>query len=295
MNDLTALLLGMNSANEVREKYIKMPFSYPGNKGDHLKNILPHLPYGSGYGEAFGGTGVVLLNREPSKLEVLNDRYSGVTDFFRVVRDRVLYPLFMERVNATVHSREEFVWCKSTWKDCADPVERAARWYYTIRFAVNGKVHSTFGRSKDPIVRFADRLHKSLPLFGPLHARLHTVTMENLDWRLCLEDYDQVGFVWYLDPTYLDCSPGNYDEELSIEDHKELFVRCQALKGFVAISTFDGPITRSIYDKAGVWTECIKWKRTTSAKPRAYTATNNQTDEHDRFNKDELLWIRKAA
>lgn len=292
--DLTALLLGMNSAEEVREKYLKIPFAYPGAKGDHLAEILPHLPYGSGYGEAFGGTGVVLLNRDPSKLEIFNDRYSGVTDFFRVVRDPKLYPLFMERVNATVHSREEFIWCKATWKNHDDTVERAARWYYTVRFAINGKARSTFGRSRDPIVRFADRLHKSLPMFGPLHHRLHTVTIENLDWRLCLQDFDQKGFVWYLDPTYLDCSPGNYDEELSVADHSELFVRIQNLQGFVALSTFDGPQTRAIYDKAGVWDEVIEWKRTSTAGTQAANESNGHTEIQDRVKKNELLWIRRA-
>ncbi len=292
--DLTALLLGMNSASEVRETYLKIPFAYPGAKGEHLSRILPHLPYGSGYGEPFGGTGVVLLNRDPSKLEVFNDRYSGVTDFFRVVRDPKLYLLFMERVNATVHSREEFVWCKTTWLNHEDAVERAARWYYTVRFAINGKAKSTFGRSINPIVRFADRLHKSLPMFGPLHHRLHTVTIENLDWRLCIQDFDQKGFVWYLDPTYLDCSMGNYEYELTLADHRELFVRLQDLRGFVALSTFDGPDTRAIYDKAGVWSEVIEWDRTSTANTQAAGDTNNHLEIDGRSSKRELLWIRKA-
>lgn len=290
--DLTNLLLGMHSASEVRETYLKIPFAYPGNKSDHLPKILPHLPYRESYCEPFGGTGAVLLNRMKSKLEIFNDRYSGVTDFYRVVRDKALYPQFMERINATVHSREEFIWCKKTWRNHDDPVERAARWYYTVRFAVNGKAASTFGRSLDPKVRYADRLHKSLPLFGPLHDRLHTVTIENLDWRLCLQDFDRADMVWYIDPTYLDCSTGNYEDEMSVEDHGELFVRIQHLQGFVALSTFDGPKTRAIYDKAGVWKEVIKWERKTSAKPRAYNDENYQNDEHDRFPKTELLWIK---
>jgi DNA adenine methylase len=294
LNELTALLMSMNSAEEVRERYLKMPFSYPGSKGDHLDKLLPHIPYGSGFGEAFGGTGIVLLNRERSKLEVLNDRYSGITDFFRVVRDPLTYQKFMERIALTIHSREEFIWCKTTWKDCEDPVERAARWYYTIRYAMNGKPNSTFGRSKSASVRFADRLHKSLPLFGPLHSRLYTVTMENLDWRLCLADYDAPGFVWYLDPTYLDCLSGNYEYEMCSDDHKELICRIPHLKGFVAVSAFDGPQTRAIYNVPGVWNEVIEWDRVTSAKPRAFTETNSQIESDTRYKVKELLYIRKA-
>lgn len=293
---LTALLLGMGGNEGVRETYLKLPFAYPGAKGEHLAQILPHLPYGSGYGEAFGGSGAVLLNREPSKLEIYNDRYGGITAFFRVVRDRNLYPQFMERIALTVHSREEFIWCKRTWKDCTDDVERAARWYYTIRYAINGKVSSTFGRSKNPVVRFADRLHKSLPLFGPLHGRLHTVTIENLDWRQCLEDFDQTGFVWYLDPTYLDSAPGTYEHELSVADHEELVARIPLLKGFVAVSSYDGDVTRRIYDRVGLWDDCISWERKTTMLTQAFTDTNNLVNletTSDRGTVKELLWVRR--
>jgi len=292
MNELTALLLGMHDASEVREKYLKVPFAYPGSKVEHLHRILPHIEYREGYAEAFGGTGAVLLNRQPSKLEVFNDRYSGVTDFFRVVRDKKLFPEFMERISATVHSREEFIWCKNTWKNHDDLVERAARWYYCARFAVNGKPKSTFGRAVNPVARFADRLIKSLPLFGPIHSRFQTVTLENLDWRLCLQDYDRKNMSWYLDPTYLDCSTGNYEDEMSYQDHFELMARIQNLQGAVVLSTFDGPKTRAIYDKAGVWRERIAWERNTTAKPRAYNEQNSQNDDHDQFPKTELLWIK---
>lgn len=283
-----ALAMSMG-LNETREKYLKLPFAWPGGKMEHLKKILPHIPYGKGYGEPFGGSGAVLLNREPIGLEVLNDRYSGITDFFRVVRDRKLYPLFMERITCTVHSREEFIWCKKTWRDLVDdPVERAARWYYMIRYAVNCKPRSTFGRSTDPIVRFADRLHKSLPLFGPLHSRLHTVTMENQDWRQCIDDYDRVGFVWYFDPTYLDCVPGTYEEELSEDDHRELAVRIRHMHSHVTMSSYGGPKTLAIYDQEGLWDDVIVFKRTSRAN------TQRLDLDQDRVPVDEYLWIRKA-
>lgn len=280
---------------EIREQYKKLPFAYPGAKDSSLNEILKHLPYGKGYGEAFGGSGVVLLNRTASKLEIFNDRYSGVTDFFRVVRDQKTFDAFMCRVNLTVHSREEFIWCKKTWKDCEDPVERAARWYYMIRFAVNCKPNSTFGRGKGLKVRFADRLHKSLPLFAPIHYRLHTVTIENLDWRICLQDFDQPGFVWYLDPTYLDSSPGTYAHELSVADHKELVERVKGMNGFVAVSSYDSPTTNAIYDKAGVWDDKITWPRITRALTQAQMETNgleSKETSNERTYKQEVLWVR---
>jgi DNA adenine methylase len=291
------MLLSMHGADEVREEYLRLPYAYPGSKAEDVKLILPHIPYGSGYGEPFGGTGAVLLNREPSKLEIWNDRYSGIVCFMRVVRDPLLFPRFMERTGEmSLHSREEFIWCKQTWENHQDEVERAARWYYAARFAINGKVQSTFGRSKDPKVRFSDRLIKSLPLFPAIHHRLRSVTLENMDWRQCLSDFDQKGFVWYLDPTYLDCFPGTYQHELSVADHKELALRIGSLHGHVVMSSFDGPQTLAIYDKPNLWDERIYWNRKTTMRTQAYTETNNLTEsEHKgRDIVKEILWIRYA-
>lgn len=286
------MLLSMHGADEVRENYLRLPFAYPGAKDP--KEVLPHLPYGSGYGEAFGGSGAVLLNRDPSKLEIWNDRHSGIACFFRVVQNNTTFNAFMERIGPLLHSREEFIWCKTTWENCEDVVERAARWYYTARFAINGKVKSTFGRSKNPAVRFADRLVKSLPCFPALHYRLHTVTVENMDWRQCLSDFDQKGFVWYLDPTYLDCYPGSYEHELSVADHKELILRIAHLRGHVVVSSFDGPQTNAIYDVPGLWDDKIVFTRGTTMKTEAYTESNNQTESIGRTKVKEVLWIRYA-
>lgn len=271
--NLLGLLMGLSDEKEVRESYLRLPFGYPGSKAHELHNILPHLPHTNMYGEAFGGSGIVLLNRKPSKLEVFNDRYSGVTCFFRVIRDPQLREKLIERVAITVHSREEFIWCKSTWRDHDDPVERAARWYYTIRYAVNSKPTSTFGRSLTAKANFAQKLPISLGLFLPVSVRLEQVQIENLDWRLCLRDYDQEGFVWYLDPSYLG-TQGNYEFELTRNDHVELCERIHGLRGYVALSGFDNELTRSIYDKYK-WKEVYTWKRMTRALTHAFSDTNN--------------------
>lgn len=276
--DIFGMLMGMTDDKEIRETYIRLPFGYPGSKGQQLHNILPHLPFTDKYGEAFGGSGVVLLNRPRSKLEVFNDRYSGVTAFFRVVRQPDLCEKLIERLAITVHSREEFIWCKSTWKNCEDDVERAARWYYTIRYAVNSKPASTFGRSLTAKCNFAQKLPISLDKFLPVSIRLEQTQIENLDWRLCLRDYDQEGFVWYLDPTYLG-TQGNFEFELTRDDHVELCERVHRLKGYVALSGYYNTLTRSIYEKYQ-WKEIYTWKRMTRALTQAFQDTNN-LEEYD--------------
>lgn len=288
----------MGGLEEAREKYLRLPFAYPGNKTESLKHILPHLPYGKGYGEPFGGSGVVLLNRQPSKLEVYNDRYGGVVALYRVVRDRELYPRFMERIKAAdFHSREEFIWCKRTWANCEDDVERAARWYYMVRFAVNGKAEGTFGRGTSVNSGSSNRIHNSFPLFGPISSRLRHVTIENMDWSQLISDYDQPGFVWYMDPTYLDSYTSAYIHELSVADHKLLVRRISELQGFVAVSSYEGPATKAVYDVAGLWDDRIEWDRSLPSLTKAFRETNNfagkETYLNKRESRKELLWIRR--
>jgi DNA adenine methylase len=295
-DDILGMLMGMNDEKEVRETYLRLPFGYPGSKANELHNILPHLPYTDKYAEPFGGSGIVLLNRKPSKLEVFNDRYAGVTCFFRVIRDPILREQLIERLAITLHSREEFCWCKSTWKDHADPVERAARWFYTIRYAVNSKPTSTFGRSLTAKASFAHKLPISLELFLPVSVRLERVQIENLDWRLCLRDYDQEGMVWYLDPSYLG-TQGNYEFELTRADHIELCDRVHNLKGYVALSGFDNDLTNEIYGRYK-WKEVFAWKRQTRALTQSFSDTNNlegyegDTERGVKSHVKEALWLK---
>lgn len=289
---LYAQLMGMSDFDEVRRDVLRLPFSYPGSKLDQLDLILPHLPYRRGFGEAFGGSGVVLLNREPSKLEILNDRYMGVTALYRVVRDREKCKQLIERVEMAVHSREEFIWCQSTWKDCNDEIERAARWYYIVQHAVNSKPESTFGRATKGGAQLGRKYHNAIPLFWPLHERLRdTVQIENLDWRQCLSDFDSEDMVWYLDPTYLGTTKA-YEFNMTPEEHVELCERIFNMKGFVALSGYNNHVTRSIYDSYN-WTDKITWERNTECLVHCdhmLKAVETSTKRSDQT-VEESLWL----
>lgn len=83
-----------------------LPFRWYGGKYSHLKWLLPQLPETHRYIEPFGGSGSVLLNRNPSPVEVLNDLDSDVTNFFKVLRDN--RDELLEKIALTPFSREEF-------------------------------------------------------------------------------------------------------------------------------------------------------------------------------------------
>ena len=63
-----------------------IPFGWYGGKFSHLDWLLPLLPECHHYCEPFAGSGAVLLNRKPSKVETYNDLDGEVVNFFKVLR-----------------------------------------------------------------------------------------------------------------------------------------------------------------------------------------------------------------
>jgi len=290
--NLINLLMGLDGDDRGRDKILKAPFGYPGGKSRCVKHILPRLPQTDRYVEAFGGAGSVLLSRRSSKLEVLNDRYSGVTDFYKVLRDPMLYREMVKWLDLTCHSREEFVNCKATWENCRDPVERAARWYYMIRTSF-GALGRNFGRATSPKAKFAGAAQVNLKYFPELHKRLFNVTIENQDWEQCLVDYDHKDTVFYLDPPYLGVNSGTYKYELTDDRHHRLADQIFKLKGFVALSGYPG----TMYDDLD-WDETYEWEVATSiasvkGAPATAGGVGNGKGDDVRLPATECLWIKR--
>jgi DNA adenine methylase len=287
-NEMYKLFMQLDQHSEdSRESYCRAPFGWPGAKSKSVEYIVPHLPYRNGYGEPFGGSGAVLLSRRPSHLEVFNDKFSGVCAFYRVIRDRLKMNQLLDRLALCLHSREEFIWCRDTWKNCEDDVERAARWWYmvTVSFGAQGR---NFGRAVRGKVQQGPKLKTNLKYFTPCHLRLLNVQIENQDWREILRDFDCKEFVWYLDPPYYRTSKGMYECEMPDSDHIELLETVMKLQGFVAISGYDNPLYSSYK-----WTKKLQWKNLVTQQSQAKTQTNNLLDvDMTRGNAVETLWIK---
>jgi DNA adenine methylase len=289
---LFAALEALDDDKGSRENYVRSVFGYPGGKSKSLDQILPHLPYRKGYIEAFGGSGAVWLARNESDLEVFNDRYSGIVSFYRVMRDPIHCQRLIERLALTVHSREEFLWCRDTWRDCQDDVERAARWYYSIQtsFARQGR---NFGRSTNGKAQMGSAIYSKLPLFHNVHMRIRNSQIENLDWRLCLKDYDNKDHVFYLDPPYWKVWKGMYECEMADDDHIELLERIFHMRGFVAISSYDNDLYRNY-----PWDFSFKWEQRQTIQGLAFHESNHMAHLERQVKRQlatEVLYVKEAS
>lgn len=273
------------------EKILRPPFAYPGGKSRLVQAILPKLPYRHGYIEPFGGSGIILLNRRPSKLEVFNDRYSGVVAFYRCLRDEDKLWKLCDKIEHTIHSREDFIWCKKTWyEDTISDVERAFRWYYMITYSF-----SSLGRNYGRSIKGGSgigKLRNKIRLLPIIHERLKQVQIENQDWRECIRDYDSSKNVFYVDPPYIDANTGIYPEKMTRNDHRDLLDIIFNSKGFFAVSGYSNPL----YENKD-WDDRFEWKSFVSIQSNVWTEGNKKLHlkgiEKNDFAK-EILWIKEA-
>ncbi len=279
------------SDKPTKDNIIRAPFGYPGGKSRSVYKIIPHLPYCGSYIEPFGGSAAVMLARKTSKLEVFNDRYAGVVAFYRCMRSNKLFEQLQEWIQLTIHSREDFVSCKETWKNVDDPVERAGRWLYMTSYSFGG-LGRNWGRSTAPGSSIAGKLRRKLKLFPKIHKRFENVQVENQDWEDCIKDYDHPEAVFYCDPPYVDVNAGTYKNEMNVERHRDFLDLVFASDGFFAVSGY----SNLLYEEQK-WTERHEWESFVSIQSMAYTKGNKK--EHlkgleSRKNATEVLWIKES-
>lgn len=291
MDDLFELLESLIPEQEAaRDYYLRSPFGWPGGKDRSYKNICARLPYRGSYIETCGGSGIVLLNRRPSPLEVFNDRNAGVTAFFRVLKNYQKTEKLKQWLALTIHSREEFIWCRDTWRNCDDDVERAARWYYMVKKSFGG-----LGRNYARVVRGRSLhpagIYNTLPFLDAIHARMTEVYVENMDVLQCIADFDNSDAVFYIDPNYYGVSKGIYEDEIPDVRHAKI---CEAImdgKGFFAVSGYTNPV----YDSFS-WDERLTWEVPVSIQAAIGTETNNRIGTNlERGTAQEVLWVRDNA
>jgi DNA adenine methylase len=215
-------------------------FPYMGGKFFMLDTILNLIPPHRCYVEPFGGSAKVLLNKQPSEVEVYNDINGDIVNLFKIVKER--YDEFMKELEWILYSREihnEFYkkWMKREWKD---DLERAVVVYYCLYSNMNGGIYkASFSSSKSK--NYAERFFNSLSKLKQIYERLKNVIIENLDFRKIIQTYDSKDTFFYIDPPYV-VDTNYYSNDFTIEDHKELLDMVNKIEGKVMISGYESDL-----------------------------------------------------
>lgn len=228
------------------------------------------------YVEVFGGGGSVLLNKERSVREVLNDANGNLINLYRVVRehpdelkDRLLY---------VMHNREDFKIAQRRLEEAtgrcfpvlpqqdgnssdsqgklaekkpevSSPVLRAADFYQVVRqsYAGNGKQFSAVARS----------MWAGFPAIDRVAGRLQGVTLEIEDFETIFQRYDSPTTFFYLDPPYFfteDYYPGGI---FLRSDHQRLAAILLNTEGLWLLSYNLCPEVLELYQQPGIFIEQV--------------------------------------
>lgn len=249
-------------------------FGYYGGKYSHLSWLLPLLPETGCYCEPFGGSGAVLLNREPSAIETYNDLDGDLCNFFRVLRSNK--DDLLEQIAFTPFSRLELE--KACSNETVSDLERARRLFVRMRqtrfalgqIATVGKWANcvAFQNSNSGMSGSVSRWLGSNRSLALVSERLLRVQIENLDYSEVIKRYDTSETLFYCDPPYLHStrvSKRVYKFEMTDEQHSLFAQQVNKVRGLVAISLYDSPLITHLYPEN-------KWRIEKESPKKAHTS-----------------------
>ena len=221
----------------------KSLMAYQGSKRSLAKLIKPYFPKHNTYIEVFVGSGGMLLNKDISNNEVINDFNSDLTNLFEVIRNSK--DEMISKMRWLIISRELFY--KFNRETIIDPIERAIATIYTYTYSFNGTgIIGGFGtkvnKSIDDIISNIEMVHK----------RLKNVVIENRSFERIFEAYkNKPETFMYLDPPYLDTGTKAYGDKNI--DHELLIKLVQESSHKIIISHLDN----ELYNNAGFFKQGI--------------------------------------
>jgi DNA adenine methylase len=226
---------------------MKPPIQYFGGKVNLGPAIAALLPAHRHYVEPFGGSFAVLLAKEPSVQETVNDLDEVLITFWRVLRERP--DEFIRACALTPHSRLEYD--RAAALAATDELELARQVWIKLSQGRSGRLKRTGWR------HYVDPAGTSLGMPGyldgyvdrmaPAVERLHNVSLECRPALDLIERYGQCPEVLlYCDPPYLGTTRG-YDRAYRIEmrdekEHRELAAALHTARAAVVVSGYASPL-----------------------------------------------------
>ncbi|MFF3128545.1 DNA adenine methylase [Streptomyces sp. NPDC057908] len=230
---------------------MKSPVPYFGGKQRLASWIVSLLPEHDHYVEPFAGSLSVLLAKQPSRMETVNDLDGDLMTFWRVLRDQP--EQLIRACMLTPHSRAELA---ETWEPTDDDLELSRRIWCRLAQGRSGTLRNTGWR------HYIDPAGSSMSMPGYLEAyvcrlaaaaeRLHEVSLENLPALDRIAKYGkQTRVCLYVDPPYLGTTRGwgnNYRHEMKSElEHRELASALLGCQAPVVLSGYTSPLYEELF------------------------------------------------
>lgn len=225
----------------------KSPISWVGGKYHMAPIIVSLFPSHDHYIEVMGGALHVFFRKTPSRLETINDVNVDLMNFWMVCRDH--NSELRDKLSWTPYSRRLF----DQWKNTplpADPIERAARWFYLNAAQYSAVFHGGWSYLRSPAdcgtpppTRFRRRIER----LEAVRDRLAHIQIECVDYREMIERFGgKEANLLYIDPPYFGFER-HYIDIFTEEDHRVLAELLYEVKAKVILSYGDHPFIRVLY------------------------------------------------
>ena len=195
----------------------------------------PHVKYI----EVFGGALSVFYRKEPSKIEVVNDINGDLINLHRIIQTRPQSLSFY--LNSMLKSREIFYGIKDGKLRPRNEIEAAAFYYYLISMSFGAKGES-YAMNKR---RNYGNIYRDFMVYSK---RLKRASIENMSYEKLIKEYDDKDALFYLDPPYVGTeSYYKTPKDFSMNDHRNLALILQSIKGKFILSYNDCELVRELY------------------------------------------------
>ncbi|HEX7860821.1 MAG TPA: DNA adenine methylase [Verrucomicrobiae bacterium] len=221
-------------------KRVRPIVRWPGGKSRMLKKLLPMIPPHECYAEAFGGGMALLLAKEKSAVEVVNDINKDLVSLYRNVQYHM--PELLREMEFIQNARTNIA------DFIAQPglteIQRAARWFVRNRTSFGGGMTSfavakSGGGGCGSKARIKD-------LIAEINERLSAVSVENLPYDRFINLYDGPNTFFFLDPPYIKSDVHTY-EGFSEDEMGRLAKLLRKLKGKWLLTVDDHPVNRELF------------------------------------------------
>ena len=216
------------------------------------------------YVEPYAGGLAVLLANDPEGIsEVANDMNLELTRFWQVMQCPSHFEEFRRTIENTPFSDWEF---SNSVKDhrtesSVDPIDMAVNFFIRCRQSLSGRMKGFAGitrnRTRRGMNEQVSAWLNAVEGLPAVHARLKRVLILNKPALDVIRSEDGHRTLFYLDPPYLHetrASTGEYEHEMTVEQHEELLSSLVKIKGQFLLSGYRSPL----YDQ---FTCKYDWKR----------------------------------
>jgi len=239
---------------------------YHGGKGKIAAWIAQSLPPHDVYVEPFGGAASVLLAKPPAPLEVYNDLWGEVVNFFRVLRDDS--DALLSKLNLTPWSRAEY---QQSYELSGDPVEDARRLFVRSMQGYGGlRVQGGHGRRGWRFFRAVSdqstpKMRALIENLAAVAVRFQKVQIEQDTAANVIRRYDTPATLFYVDPPYItEMRQPRYEQayfaEMSEWDHRVLAQILNRIEGAAIVSGLRSALYGECYENLG-WVRMDKTTR----------------------------------